>query len=1064
MVGGETLGARFEGLFTRILRSLDVIKEEHLRGGFGGPGPNPGVVMSGEALLGADFASSPEAVEYERFSPDSSWMPRVVMIAKSTYVWLDQLSKWYGRDISRLDEIPDEELDELAARGFVGLWLIGLWERSEASKRIKNMRGNPDAVASAYSLYDYTIAADLGGDAAYENLRDRAWARGIRLASDMVPNHMGVDSRWVVEHPDWFLSLDHAPYPAYTFNGPDLSQDKRVGIYLEDHYYDSTDAAVVFKRVDHHTGDARYIYHGNDGTSMPWNDTAQLDYLEGEVREGVIQTILHVARKFPIIRFDAAMTLAKKHIQRLWFPTPGSGGAIPSRTQYGSMTDAEFDSLIPEEFWREVVDRVAQEVPDTLLLAEAFWMMEGYFVRTLGMHRVYNSAFMHMLKQERNDEYRQSIKNVLEFDPDILKRYVNFMNNPDEETALAQFGKDDKYFGVCVVMSTMPGLPMFGHGQVEGFSEKYGMEYKRAKLDEQPDSWLIDRHRREVFPLLHRRNEFAEVENFLLYDVHAPGGSVNENVFAYSNRYGDKASLVVFNNKFETARGWIKRSSPYVVKEGDTKRTETRDLAEGLGLRAGDRDFAIFKDGISGLEYLQRSRDVQEQGFYLELGAFKYQVFLDFHEVEDNEWSHFARLHEELGGRGVRSVLEAVADLGFMNLHREFASLFHERLLERAEDMGEAESASAVLEPLYRDFLQEAKNHGFSGDLETATTRFVDLARRVALFPSEALTEDAVYVEEHLQTSPRDRAALLAWAALEPLDNPDLYAQWRLAGALGRRAEALEFSQDDRDTLTALVPLLLRHGFKREVVQDGAEGFVEGVTGAISGIVTGTVSSILSRATEAFASRESEGADDAVKEEASSVKNSADDSADEDQITASTDTAENNEEDREAQGVVGETGEDDLYIYKARPLLERLLEDDDALRFLEVNEYEGVRWFNRERYHVLKSGLLRVALVQASDTEEVERMSEMGLELDRAEERSEYRVDGLLARAEPEASKESSTETSAEETSTEGTSTQEISMEKTATGDSADMPAEGADETGETDATETAEREDVKVE
>jgi hypothetical protein len=48
-----------------------------------------------------------------------------------------------------------------------------------------------------------------------------------------------------------------------------------------------------------------------------------------------------------------------------------------------------------------VVDRVAQEVPDTLLLAEAFWLMEGYFVRTLGMHRVYNSAFMNMLRDEK---------------------------------------------------------------------------------------------------------------------------------------------------------------------------------------------------------------------------------------------------------------------------------------------------------------------------------------------------------------------------------------------------------------------------------------------------------------------------------------------------------------------------------------------------------------------------------------------------------------------------------------------------------------------------------------
>ncbi len=74
------------------------------------------------------------------------------------------------------------------------------------------------------------------------------------------------------------------------------------------------------------SGRTRYIYHGNDGTSIPWNDTAQLNYLIPELRESVIQTILHVARNFPIIRFDAAMTLAKKHYQRLWFPLRGLGG------------------------------------------------------------------------------------------------------------------------------------------------------------------------------------------------------------------------------------------------------------------------------------------------------------------------------------------------------------------------------------------------------------------------------------------------------------------------------------------------------------------------------------------------------------------------------------------------------------------------------------------------------------------------------------------------------------------------------------------------------------------
>src|SRR5688572_15113433 len=166
--------------------------------------------------------------EVERFSQDLDWMPRVTLLAKSTYVWLDQLSRSYGRPIYRLDQIPDEELDTVAARGFTGLWLIGLWERSRASQKIKQLRGNPEAVASAYSLMDYRIADDLGGDAAYANLRDRAWARGIRLASDMVPNHMGIDSGWVIQHPEWFLSLPEPPFPAYTYTRADLSTDPRV--------------------------------------------------------------------------------------------------------------------------------------------------------------------------------------------------------------------------------------------------------------------------------------------------------------------------------------------------------------------------------------------------------------------------------------------------------------------------------------------------------------------------------------------------------------------------------------------------------------------------------------------------------------------------------------------------------------------------------------------------------------------------------------------------------------------------------------------------------------------
>jgi glycosidase len=641
---GAILGETF---ILRVLRGIDFVKEEVIRqtgpGGFGGHAPV--LTYTGQ-----------EYTEYERFSQDKDWMPRLVLIAKNSYVWLDQLSRKYQRSIVHLDQIPDEELELLQSRGITGLWLIGLWERSLASQKMKQMMGNPDAVASAYSLMDYNIAGDLGGWEALQNLRWRAWQRNIRLSADMVPNHMGIDSRWVVDHPDWFLSLGYSPYPNYTYNGADLSNDGRVGIYLEDHYYDKSDAAVVFKRLDRWTGDTRYIYHGNDGTSMPWNDTAQLDYSKAEVREAVIQTILHVARNFPVIRFDAAMTLAKKHVQRLWFPEPGQGGAIPSRSEHG-MTRAEFDVALPNEFWREVVDRVAAEVPDTLLLAEAFWMMEGYFVRTLGMHRVYNSAFMHMLRDEDNAKYRQVMKNTLEFDPQVLKRYVNFMNNPDEKTAAEQFGTTDKYFGVCTLMVTLPGLPMLGHGQVEGYREKYGMEYRRPKWDESVDEGLVRGHEQRIFPLTHRRHIFAEVDNFLLYDFFTPEGTVNEDVFAYSNRAGQERGLVIYQNKYAETRGWIKTSAAAMDKARGL--LVRKDLAAGLELPSDG--YAIFKEYAGGMEYIRSCRELTEKGLFVVLGGYQCQVFLDWRFVDGEQW---------------KAVCEACNGAGVVSLQAKFDALF----------------------------------------------------------------------------------------------------------------------------------------------------------------------------------------------------------------------------------------------------------------------------------------------------------------------------------------------------------------------------------------------------
>jgi len=911
----------------RLLNSLDLIQEEQKQGL---TGPGPAQVY--------EFGESEE--EPERFSKDLDWMPQVVMLAKNAYVWLDQLSQQYQYEIKRLDQIPDKELDTLARRGFTALWLIGLWERSKASKRIKRLCGNPEAEASAYSLFDYVIASDLGGENAFQDLKNRAWKRGIRIAGDMVPNHIGIDGKWVIEHPDWFLSLDHCPYPSYTFNGPNLSWDEHTGIFLEDHYYDRTDAAVVFKHVDFRTNRERYMYHGNDGTSMPWNDTAQINFLNPEAREAVIQTILHVARKFPVIRFDAAMTLVKKHIQRLWFPEPGTGGAIPSRAGHG-MTREQIDQHMPKEFWREVVDRIAAEAPDTLLLAEAFWMLEGYFVRTLGMHRVYNSAFMNMLKQEENAKYRTVMKNTLEFNPEILKRFVNFMNNPDEETAVAQFGKDDKYFGVCIMMVTLPGLPMFGHGQVEGFTEKYGMEFRRSYWKEQPDTQLIDRHDREIFPLLRRRYIFSEVENFLLYDFFSAEGQVDENVFVYSNRFQDKRALVVYHNTFARTSGWIRTSVGYSVKtdSSDERTIIQKNIGEGLDLQNNNTTFTIFCDHISGLEYIRNNQELYDKGIYIELDAFKYHVFLDFREVQDDIGERYRQITDFLNGRGVPSIEEASQELFFKPIHDLFRELINadifQTLLRARTHQAERQPDPELIDELSVKILvllkEIKKVIGGNGD-ESRVEReirytLLSVLQIPALKNQVKKTKSKTILKrmgKFLADSPQYWSCIISWVFIH---------------AIGKIAEVKSYKEQSRAWIDEW-----RLG---KVISEAVENLGTDKTNSQKLI---QIIKILTTHQQWFEPHQSKSLNP-------------------------------------------------YYI------LEDLLNDNDVQQFLGINRYQGVLWFQKERYKELLYWMLVIAIIDGaadtdislSETENLIVSRYAAIEvLQKAEKNTEYKVEKLL--------------------------------------------------------------------
>ncbi len=126
---------------------------------------------------------------------------------------------------------------------------------------------------------------------------------------------------------------------------------------------------------------------------------------------------------------------------------------------------------------------------------------------------------------------------------------------------------------------------------------------------------LIAGHDWKIFPILHRRHLFADVEQFFLYDLYRADGGVDENVFAYSNIHNDERGLVLYHNRFADTSGWIKISAAYLDKgTGDLRQ---KSLAEALGLPF--EGYVIFKDYVTHLEYIRSCEEFWQKGMYVEL-------------------------------------------------------------------------------------------------------------------------------------------------------------------------------------------------------------------------------------------------------------------------------------------------------------------------------------------------------------------------------------------------------------------------------------------------------------
>ncbi len=144
---------------------------------------------------------------------------------------------------------------------------------------------------------------------------------------------------------------------------------------------------------------------------------------------------------------------------------------------------------------------------------------------------------------------------------------------------------------------------MIAHGQIEGFTEKYGMEFKRSYgTKHRPD--FIARHEAKI-SLFCACSPFFGNRKFLFFDYMRGDTTIDENVFAYTNGQGGQRTLVFYNNHWERTFGRIHTSCAFAQKTPQGgKHLETTSLANALGVEASPDNYVIMHEIRSRLWYI----------------------------------------------------------------------------------------------------------------------------------------------------------------------------------------------------------------------------------------------------------------------------------------------------------------------------------------------------------------------------------------------------------------------------------------------------------------------------
>lgn len=418
----------------------------------------------------------------------------------NTRVWLTELSRHLGRP-ANLDDIPEAELDHIAALGFDWVWFLSVWQTGPAGQRVS--RTHPewrtefehtlpdlcedDIPGSGFAISGYSVPQSLGGDQALGRLRKRLQKRGLKLMLDFVPNHTGLDHPWVEEHPDYYIS------------GTEM---------------DLARAPKNFTWARRNKGDL-LLAHGRDPYFDGWPDTLQLNYGNPATQEAMTGELLRISEQCDGVRCDMAMLVLPDVFERTW-------------------------GLKAPLFWPEATRRVREKSPDFCFMAEVYWDRE-WDMQQQGFDYAYDKRLYDRLREGHARPVREHFHAGL----DYQNKLARFLENHDEPRAAAAF-PSGQHEAAAAITFLSPGLRFFHQGQFEGRLMRISPHLCRA-----PDEPVNDSLRKFYAQLLQvlRRPAIREGQWQLLECVPAWDGNGSSDAFiAFGWQHTGGARLLVAVN------------------------------------------------------------------------------------------------------------------------------------------------------------------------------------------------------------------------------------------------------------------------------------------------------------------------------------------------------------------------------------------------------------------------------------------------------------------------------------------------------------------------------------